>query len=103
MPRPPDPTQHASGIEPDPNGHELVAAWNTLPDLVTANQVEEGIIELVPPGWARRRRRELDRQRPCSWGGARLRSGLEDTTVFPDDRPADDNAALDRIAAAIDV
>jgi uncharacterized protein (DUF849 family) len=34
-------------IEPDPaRRHELVAAWTELPELVTANQGEEGIVEL---------------------------------------------------------
>jgi uncharacterized protein (DUF849 family) len=34
-------------IEPDPERrHALVAAWTELPELVTANQGEEGILEL---------------------------------------------------------
>jgi uncharacterized protein (DUF849 family) len=34
-------------IEPDPRRRlELIAAWTELPDLVTANQGEEGIVEL---------------------------------------------------------
>src|SRR5215210_932647 len=34
-------------IEPDPERrHALVAAWTELPELVTANQGEEGIVEL---------------------------------------------------------
>jgi uncharacterized protein (DUF849 family) len=37
----------SSGIEPDPRLRlELVAGWTELPDLVTANQGEAGIVEL---------------------------------------------------------
>jgi uncharacterized protein (DUF849 family) len=37
----------SAGIEPDPRRRlELVAAWTELPDLVTANQGEPGIVEL---------------------------------------------------------
>jgi uncharacterized protein (DUF849 family) len=37
----------SAGIEPDPRRrHELVAGWTVLPDLVTANQGEPGIVEL---------------------------------------------------------
>lgn len=37
----------SAGIESDPGRrHELVATWTELPDLVTANQGEEGIVEL---------------------------------------------------------
>ncbi len=37
----------SASIEPDPDRrHALVAAWTELPDLVTANQGEEGILEL---------------------------------------------------------
>ena len=37
----------SAGIEPDPKRrHALIAAWTELPDLVTANQGEEGILEL---------------------------------------------------------
>ena len=41
-------------IEPDPDRrHALVAAWTDLPDLVTANQGEEGILELCELLWER--------------------------------------------------
>lgn len=37
----------SAAIEPDPERRQaLIAAWTTLPELVTANQGEEGIIEL---------------------------------------------------------
>ncbi len=37
----------SAGIEPDPARRlKLIAAWTELPDLVTANQGEEGILEL---------------------------------------------------------
>ena len=37
----------SSAIEPDPQKrHALVAAWTELPELITANQGEEGIVEL---------------------------------------------------------
>jgi uncharacterized protein (DUF849 family) len=37
----------SAGIEPDPKRrYELIAAWTELPDLVTANMGEEGILEL---------------------------------------------------------
>jgi len=37
----------SAAIEPDPKRRrELIAAWTELPDLVTANQGEEGILEL---------------------------------------------------------
>jgi uncharacterized protein (DUF849 family) len=37
----------SEGIEPDPDRrHELVGAWTRLPELVTANQGEAGIVEL---------------------------------------------------------
>lgn len=38
----------SAAIEPDPGRRlALVKSWNVLPDLVTANQGEEGIVELV--------------------------------------------------------
>jgi uncharacterized protein (DUF849 family) len=37
----------SAGIEPDPDRRlELIAAWRVLPELVTANQGEDGIVEL---------------------------------------------------------
>ena len=37
----------SAGIEPDPERrHALIPAWTELPDLVTANQGEKGILEL---------------------------------------------------------
>ena len=37
----------SAGIEPDPRRRlELVASWDVLPDLVTANQGEGGVPEL---------------------------------------------------------
>jgi uncharacterized protein (DUF849 family) len=37
----------SAGIEPDPRRRlKLIAAWTELPELVTANQGEEGILEL---------------------------------------------------------
>jgi uncharacterized protein (DUF849 family) len=38
----------SAGIEPDPRRrHDLIAAWTELPELVTVNQGEEDIVELV--------------------------------------------------------
>lgn len=43
-----------AAIEPDPDRrHALVAAWTDLPDLVTANQGEAGILELCQLLWER--------------------------------------------------
>jgi uncharacterized protein (DUF849 family) len=37
----------SAGIEPDPDRRlELIAGWTVLPELVTANQGEDGIVEL---------------------------------------------------------
>ena len=39
--------QHSADVEPDPRKRiALVEAWAELPDLVTANQGEDGIVEL---------------------------------------------------------
>jgi uncharacterized protein (DUF849 family) len=44
----------SAAIEPDPaRRHALVAAWTDLPDLVTANQGEAGIVELCELLWRR--------------------------------------------------
>jgi uncharacterized protein (DUF849 family) len=44
----------SADIEPDPGRrHALVAAWTSLPDLVTANQGEAGIVELCELLFAR--------------------------------------------------
>ena len=44
----------SAAIEPDPGRrHALVAAWTDLPDLVTANQGEPGILELCELLWRR--------------------------------------------------
>jgi uncharacterized protein (DUF849 family) len=154
-------------IEPHPQRRlELVAAWTVLPELVTANQGEAGIVELceeliargvgieagllspadaeafVRSGLADRCVRalieplDLDPEDAvaqaaaiervlgnagvsleqvhhgdelASWAvneralrrGHGIRTGLEDTTVLPDGRPAPDNAALVRAAAAM--
>jgi uncharacterized protein (DUF849 family) len=46
-PRVPISLSTSAGIEPDPRRRlELVAGWTELPDLVTANQGENGIVEL---------------------------------------------------------
>jgi uncharacterized protein (DUF849 family) len=154
-------------IEPDPERrHALVAAWTELPELVTANQGEEGILELcellvgrgigieagllslddarafVASGIAARCVRAMVEplgENPdaavaeteaiegaladagigleqvhhgdglASWavnrrGAARghgVRTGLEDTPVLPDGRPASGNGELVAAAAAI--
>jgi len=152
-------------IVPDPGRRlALISAWTELPDLVTANQGEDGIVELcdllmargvgieaglltfmdaetfVSAGIAARCVRvllePLDPEPEeavahaaameellvtagirleqvhhgdgvASWAVNRravsrshgIRTGLEDTTVMPDGRPAADNAALVRAAA----
>jgi uncharacterized protein (DUF849 family) len=157
----------SAAIESDPKERlKLVAAWTELPDLVTANQGEEGIIELcdhligrgvgieagllslkdaetfVGAGVADRCLRvlvePLDAEPSkavdhaaamedvlaragisleqvhhgdgrASWAvsaralarGHGIRTGLEDTTVMADGRPAIDNADLVRAAAAL--
>jgi uncharacterized protein (DUF849 family) len=157
----------SAGIQPDPDRRlELVAAWTELPDLVTANQGEEGILELcehllkrgvgieagllslddaqafVRSGIAERCVRvlvePLDSEPQAavahaaameevlasagvsleqvhhgdglaSWAvcqralsrGHGIRTGLEDTTLLPDGRPAADNADLVRAAASL--
>jgi uncharacterized protein (DUF849 family) len=154
-------------IEPDPRRRlELVESWTALPELVTANQGEAGIVELCErlvargvgieagllsladaetfarSGLANRCVRVLvepldaDPQAAvahaavmelvldaagialeqvhhgdglASWAvneralkrGHGIRTGLEDTAVLPDGRPAPDNAALVRAAAAM--
>ena len=154
-------------IEAEPRRRlELVAGWRDLPDLVTANQGEAGIVELcahlvvrgvgieagllsVGDAEAFARAGLADRcvrvlvepldgdpaqavahaaaieqvltaagialeqvhhgDGVASWAvnaralarGHGIRTGLEDTTVLPDGRPAPDNAALVRAAAAM--
>jgi uncharacterized protein (DUF849 family) len=156
-----------AAIEPDPRRRvALVSSWTVLPELVTANQGEAGIVELcelliargvgieagllsvddaqrfVRAGLADRCVRVLvepldanpddavahaaaieeilaqasiTREQVhhgegiASWAvntralarGHGIRTGLEDTTVLPDGRPAPDNAALVRAAAAM--
>lgn len=155
----------SAGIEPDPRRRlELIAGWSELPELVTANQGEDGIIELcqlllargvgieagllsladarsfVASGLASRCARALIEPLDpepetavthavaieqtladaevrieqvhhgdgiASWAvnrraaarGHGIRTGLEDTPVLPDGRPAAGNGEL--IAAAI--
>jgi uncharacterized protein (DUF849 family) len=157
----------SAAIEPDPNRRfESIAGWTELPDLVTANQGETGIVKLcdhladrgvgieagllgladaepfVRAGVADRCVRVLIEPLDsdpedavahaaamedvlmragialeqvhhgdgvASWAvasraverGHGIRTGLEDTTVLPDGRPASDNAALVRAAAAL--
>ena len=157
----------SAAIEPDPIRRlELVASWTALPDLVTANQGEKGILELcelliergvgieagllsvgdaeafVRSGIANRCVRVLvepldaDPKRAvvhaaaierivltagisleqvhhgdgvASWAvcaralsrGHGIRTGLEDTAVLPDGRPAVDNAGL--VHAAVEM
>ncbi|CAA9569660.1 MAG: hypothetical protein AVDCRST_MAG49-3470 [uncultured Thermomicrobiales bacterium] len=157
----------SAAIEPDPSRRrELVAGWTVLPELVTANQGEAGIVALcdhlmgrgvgieagllsladaeafVGSGLAERCVRvlvepmDIDPRRAvaqaaaidavlgragvaleqvhhgegvASWAvneralrrGHGIRTGLEDTAVLPDGRPAPDNAALTRAAAAM--
>jgi uncharacterized protein (DUF849 family) len=157
----------SAGIEPDPRRRlELVASWEVLPELVTANQGEAGIRELcehliargvgieagllcvadaeafVRSGLAGRCVRALVEPLDAdpadavvhaaameeilvgadvsveqvhhgdgvaSWAvteralgsGHGVRTGLEDTTVLPDGRPAADNAMLVRATAAM--
>lgn len=157
----------SAAIEPDPRRRlALVSAWTELPELVTANQGEAGIVDLCELLTARRigieagllsaddarkfvRSGLADRcvrvlvepldTNPddavahaaemeeilgragialqqvhhgdgiASWAvnirglarGHGIRTGLEDTTVLPDGRPAPDNAALVRAAAAM--
>jgi uncharacterized protein (DUF849 family) len=157
----------SAAIEPDPNRRlELVAGWTELPELVTANQGEEGILEVcdhligrgvgieagllslkdagtfVGAGVAERCMRVLIEPLDAdpgkavdhaaaiedvlaragisleqvhhgdgiaSWAvsaralarGYGIRTGLEDTTVMADGRPAIDNADLVRAAVAL--
>ena len=157
----------SAGIEPDPDRRlELIEAWTELPELVTANQGEAGIVELcrhliargvgieagllstadaeafarsdlagscfrvlVEPldadpeqavAHAAAIEEILDRAAidleqvhhgdgVATWAvaaralgrGHGSRTGLEDTTVLPDGRPAAHNAALVRVAAAM--
>lgn len=157
----------SAGIEPDRRRRlELVGGWTELPELVTANQGEEGVVELcehllgrgvgieagllglgdarafVASGLAGRCVRVLIEPLDAdsegavahaaamestlaragisleqvhhgdgvaSWAvsaralgrGHGIRTGLEDTTVMPDGRPAPDNAALVRAALAM--
>ena len=157
----------SAAIEPDPERRlEAIAAWTELPDLVTANQGEEGIGELCAhlldrgvgieagllgvddatafarAGLAERCVRALVEPLDAdpadavahaaaiedvlvdagisrgqihhgdgvaSWAvnaralarGHGIRTGLEDTVVLPDGRPAADNADLVRAAAAM--
>lgn len=157
----------SASIEPDPVLRLYsISEWTQLPDLVTANQGEEGIVELcehligrgvgieagllseddakafVRSGIAERCVRVLIEPLDedvdaavahaaaiesvlfsagisleqvhhgdgvASWlvsvralsRGYGMRTGLEDTTVLPDGRPAEDNAALVRTAAAL--
>lgn len=157
----------SAGIEPDPERRfERIAAWTQLPDLVTANQGEEGIVALcehligrgvgieagllslddarafVRSGLADRCVRVLVEPLDAdpeaavahaaaietvltaagitleqihhgdglaSWAvcaralprGHGIRTGLEDTIVLPDGRPARDNAALVRAAVSM--
>jgi uncharacterized protein (DUF849 family)/uncharacterized protein (DUF2267 family) len=157
----------SADIEPDPDRRlALVAAWTELPDLVTANQGEAGIVALCEhllargvgieaglltrgdaeafvattlPGRCTRAmveplgadpeaavaeaaaiedvlaRAEVGLEQVhhgddlASWAvsaravprGHGIRTGLEDTTVLPDGRPAADNAELVRRAAAL--
>jgi uncharacterized protein (DUF849 family) len=166
-PRVPVSLSTSAAIEPDPDRRRaLVAAWTELPELVSANQGEEGIRELcedllargvgveagllsvadaeafVESGLADRCRwvlvEPLDADPEAavahgaaieavlvdagvglaqihhgdgvaSWAvserglarGHGIRTGLEDTTVLPDGRPARDNAELVRAAAAL--
>lgn len=157
----------SAGIEPNPKKRlRLVSGWTQLPDLVTANQGEEGIAELcehligrgvgieagllsvedarafVEAKAASRCTRVLVEpldadvdealahaaamesilfsagiylqqvhhgEGIASWAvsvrglasGHGMRTGLEDTTVMPDGRPAADNAELVRTAAGL--
>jgi uncharacterized protein (DUF849 family) len=157
----------SAGIEPDPRRRlELVSGWKELPELVTANQGEDAILELcdllidrgvgieagllsvedahafVQSGIADRCVRVLlepldaDPEAAvahadsmegvldgagvgleqvhhgdgvATWGvmeravarGQGIRTGLEDTTVLPDGRPAPDNESLVLVAAAM--
>jgi uncharacterized protein (DUF849 family) len=157
----------SAAIEPDPNRRlELIAGWTELPELVTANQGEEGVVELCrhliergvgieagllrladartfvgsriadhcvraliepldpDPGDAVAHAAAMEEvllnagisleqvhhgDGVASWAvnaralsrGHGIRTGLEDTTVLPDGRPAADNADLVRAAAAM--
>jgi uncharacterized protein (DUF849 family) len=157
----------SAAIEPDPERrYALVAAWTDLPDLVTVNQGEDGILELcdllitrgvgleagllslddaqafVAAGIARRCTRAMVEpldadpddavahaaaiERVLTEGGVQLeqvhhgdgvaswavnrravprghgiRTGLEDTPVLPDGRPASGNGDLVAAAAAL--
>lgn len=157
----------SADVEPDPQRRiALVEAWTELPDLVTANQGEDGIIELcevlsrrgigieagllslddahrfiaagLAPACVRALVEPLDADPDtavdhaeaieaallhagitleqvhhgdgiASWAvnrraarrGHGLRTGLEDTSVLPDGRPAQDNGDLVATAAAL--
>lgn len=135
----------SAAIEADPERRRaLVSAWTELPEIVSANQGEEGIRELCEDMLARgvgieagllsvadadpdaavahgaaieavldAAGIELDQVHHgdglASWAvnrrglerGHGIRTGLEDTTVLPDGRPARDNAELVRAAAEL--
>jgi uncharacterized protein (DUF849 family) len=62
----------SADIEPDPSRRlELVAGWTELPELVTANQGETGILELcerlIAPAWASRPAFSNSRTRGALW------------------------------------
>ena len=97
-----------------------IAAWTELPELVTANQGEEGIQELCELLFERGIGVEAgllsldDAQRfvaagIASWAvnrravarGHGIRTGLEDTPVLPDGRTAAGNGELVAAAAAL--
>lgn len=158
-----------AAIEPDPRRRlALIRAWTDMPDLVTANQGEDGIVELcehlvergvgieagllglddarvfvraaIAPRCVRVLVEPLDADPDtavehaavmeavlaeagidleqvhhgdgvASWAvnrralerGHGIRTGLEDTTVLPDGRPAADNADLVRAALSLGV
>lgn len=113
----------SAATESDPDRRlELIAGWTELPNLVTANQGEAGIVDLCEHLIARgvgiaAGLLELSDARAqvhhgdgvATWSvmeravsrGRGIRAGLEDTTVLPDGSPPEGNAELVRTAAAM--
>ena len=85
-------------VEPDPRRrHALVSGWTVLPDLVPANQGEDGIGELAAMlaarAWASRRACSRTTTRSCSWpagaGTATSASSSSRPRLDPDQAVAD--------------
>ena len=98
-------TTSADVVEDPVERFRLIAAWTVLPDLVTANQGEEGI--LYEAGIALEQVHHGDgiaswavNERAIRYGHG-IRTGLEDTPVLPDGSQAQENCDLVAAAAAM--